>query len=92
MPQIVEDHNLFREFPEFSDRIESLWQEDREFAAAAEEYHALDKQIRGLQMNHIPMSDFQFEELKKRRCLLKDRLYSMIASPYSSPSSYYRYR
>ena len=92
MPQIVDDHNLFREFPEFSDRIESLWQEDREFATAAEEYHALDKQIRGLQMNQIPMSDFQFEELKKRRCLLKDRLYNMIASPYSSPSSYYRYR
>lgn len=92
MPQFIDDHNLFREFPEFSDRIESLWQEDNEFAVAAEEYHALDKQIRGLQMNNIPMSDYQFEELKKRRCLLKDRLYNMIASPYSSPSSYYRYR
>ena len=92
MPQIVDDHNLFREFPEYSDRIEFLWQEDNEFAAAAEEYHALDKQIRGLQMNNIPMSDFQFEELKKRRCLLKDRLYNMISHPYSSPSSYYRYR
>ena len=62
MPQIVDDHNLFREFPEYSDRIEFLWQEDNEFAAAAEEYHALDKQIRGLQMNNIPMSDFQFED------------------------------
>lgn len=92
MPQVVEDHNLFREFPQFSDRIEFLWQEDNEFATAAEEYHALDKQIRGLQMNNIPMSDYQFEELKKRRCLLKDKLYNMIASPYSSPSSYYRYR
>lgn len=92
MPQIVDDHNLFREFPEYSDRIESLWQEDNEFAAAAEEYHALDKQIRGLQMNNMPIADFQFEDLKKRRCLLKDKLYNMIAMPYSSPSSYYKYR
>ncbi len=92
MPQPVEDHNLFREFPEFSDRIEFLWEQDNEFASAAEEYHALDKQIRGLQMNDIPTSDFHFEELKKRRCALKDKLYNMISMPFGTPSSYYRYR
>ncbi len=83
--QLVEDHNLFNEFPEYSDRIEFLWQEDNYFASAAEEYHALDKQIRGLEMNNMPVSDYYFEDLKKRRCLLKDQLYQMLAQPYQSP-------
>lgn len=80
----VDDHNLFNEFPEHTDRIEYLWKQDADFATIAEEYHSLDKRIRGLQMSGIPTSDYYFEELKKRRCLLKDQLYHKIASPYSA--------
>lgn len=79
----VEDHSLRNEFPDHEERIEFLWREDRDFANIAQEYHSLDKKIRGLQMTGIPTSDYHFEELKKRRCLLKDQLYNKITLPFN---------
>ena len=83
----IDDHNLFNEFPEHSERIESLWQDDSQFASAAEEYHVLSKRIRGLEMNGMPVADHYFEELKKRRVQLKDQLYGLIAPRASSVSA-----
>jgi uncharacterized protein YdcH (DUF465 family) len=43
-----------------------------------DEYDWLDAHIRNLEELHNPVSDFHMEEMKKRRVLLKDKLYAIL--------------
>jgi uncharacterized protein len=43
-----------------------------------DEYNWLDAHIRSLEELCTPVSDFHIEEMKKRRLLLKDRLYAIL--------------
>ncbi len=74
----VEDHHLLNEFPQYADRIENLWQHDPQFAQRADQYQTLNKQIHGLEMTGVPVSDHYFEDLKKQRVQLKDQLYTLL--------------
>jgi hypothetical protein len=74
----IEDHHLLNEFPQYADRIETLWQHDPQFAQHADHYQTLNKQIHGLEMTGVPVSDHYFEDLKKRRVQLKDQIYSLL--------------
>ncbi|BDY06302.1 MULTISPECIES: DUF465 domain-containing protein [Ferrimonas] len=73
-----ESHALVDDFPDYKDKIHSLKHMDVEFATMAREYHSLDHQIRGLEMNDVPTSDEEFSRLKMRRVELKDQLYNRI--------------
>lgn len=74
----VEDHNLYHEFPEYEGRIRELVRADARFAGMAGDYHALDAEIRSLEERNIPTSDGYFEELKKKRAHLKDKVYAQL--------------
>lgn len=74
----VDDHNLYHEFPEFEGQIREMVTRDEEFARLAGYYHQLDAEIRSLEERDIPTSDMYFEDLKKKRAFLKDRVYSML--------------
>ncbi len=79
----ISNHSLINEFPEDRELIHQLKIENPRFARMAAEYHDLDHQVRGLESRSIPTSDDNFENLKKRRLLLKDELYAMLKENHS---------
>lgn len=75
---LVPDHNLYAEFPEYEGRIRELVACDSVFAKLAGDYHNLDAEIRTLEQRDVPTSDVYFEDLKKQRAFLKDRVYAFL--------------
>lgn len=73
-----EPHDLRHEFPEYREKIERLRQSNPEFAQLIGEYDQLDARIRELEDRAQPVSDAFIEHLKKRRIVLKDRLFAFL--------------
>lgn len=73
-----ENHSLANEFPQYKDRIHQLKLSDEEFARMTNEYNALVHQIRGLEMNGVPVSDSTFTAMKMQGLRLKDKLYHRL--------------
>ncbi|WP_413111862.1 YdcH family protein [Thaumasiovibrio sp. DFM-14] len=73
-----EKHDLLHEFPNLEGRISNLKQQNADFKKMSDEYDSLDKQIRVLELNDLPISDTAFNQMKKHRAQLKDQLYSML--------------
>ena len=73
-----EAHDLPHEFPEYQDLIEQLRASDLDFRHMYIEYHDLDEEIRKIEQNVEAVSDTYAEELKKKRVLLKDRIYQVL--------------
>ena len=73
-----ESHDLLHEFPELAEKIVELRENNEVFHNLMDEYDWLDAQIRNLEELNAPIGDFHMEEMKKRRLLLKDRLYAIL--------------
>jgi uncharacterized protein YdcH (DUF465 family) len=73
-----ESHDLLHEFPELADKIADMRENNEVFHNLMDEYDWLDQHIRNLEELSTPVSDFHIEEMKKRRLLLKDRLYTIL--------------
>lgn len=74
----VDSHELPDEFPEYKAAIDRLKAADAHFASLCEAYQKVNGEIREVEEHDVPVSDVIFEELKKRRLLLKDQLYAML--------------
>jgi len=77
---MIEKHDLLHEFPEYRERIHSLKLENNYFLRIFDEYHSIDREVRRIETEVEVSSDFYLEEKKKRRLLLKDRLYKIISA------------
>jgi uncharacterized protein YdcH (DUF465 family) len=75
-----ENHSLINEFPSLSEKIEVLNASDEVFKDKAAQYHALDKEIRTLELKNSPADDAAMHELKQRRAKLKDELYAQLSN------------
>ena len=75
-----ENHSLHHEFPEHHDLIDKLMKEDMHFKKIADEYNALDKEIRTLEQNNSPVDDITLHEMKKKRSYLKDAAYQILTA------------
>lgn len=73
-----EDHSLMHDFPEHSDTISKLIENDSDFKRDMKAYNALDKEIRTLELNGNPIDDDEMQKLKHRRAEMKDDLYSRL--------------
>lgn len=73
-----ENHSLVHDFPELAKVIKELSQSDEVFAEENRRYTALDKQIRGLEMQDSPIDDDAMHGLKVERAALKDSLYGKL--------------
>lgn len=73
-----ENHSLVHEFPEYKDIIARLTKSDEVFAKDTKHYNALDKEIRGLELNDAPIDDEAMHQLKHERAVLKDALYQRL--------------
>ncbi|MCP4128864.1 MAG: DUF465 domain-containing protein [Gammaproteobacteria bacterium] len=73
-----ERHDLPHEFPEHAELIKALCDVNPVFDAMYKEYDALDEEILKIEQNIEPVSDVYAEDLKKKRMLLKDKLYETL--------------
>lgn len=71
-------HELREEFPEFIDRIHELKVSDAHFHRISEEYHTVNRQIHRCEIGEDHLSTRDEEDLRKRRMLLKDEIYSLL--------------
>jgi len=73
-----EHHDIPREFPEYRDLVQILCDKNFEFQRKYTEYHTLDQEIRAIEQNVEAVSDQYAEDLKKKRILLKDQIYTTL--------------
>lgn len=75
---MIESHDLFHEFPEHQETIRRLMLSNDEFTRMMRDYDDVDHKIVRIEQRVEAASDLYFEELKKLRVSLKDKLYRMI--------------
>lgn len=73
-----ESHELKEEFPEYGELMSELRENDSDFARLFDEYHAINAQVIRTEQGVECHSDFYTEDLKKKRALLKDQIYSLL--------------
>ncbi|WP_105101624.1 YdcH family protein [Microbulbifer pacificus] len=71
----IPSRTLETEFPDLADSIRHLVQDSIQFKNDRDNYHKLDKVIRGLEERGVATDDDHFKELKVQRARLKDQLY-----------------
>lgn len=74
----VQPHNLDHEFPEFVQLLHDLKDHDEQAARLFEEYERVNREIVDIETNDKPFQDFEFEDLKKQRLRLKDKIYGIL--------------
>ncbi|QTN34385.1 DUF465 domain-containing protein [Akkermansiaceae bacterium] len=74
----IEHHSLAAEFPEHSETIHQLKQENAHFQRLMGEHEAIDKEIVRMEENIETPEDSVLTEKKKTRLMLKDELLAMI--------------
>lgn len=75
---MIESHDLFHEFPEHQETIRRLMLSNDDFTRMMRDYDDVDHKIVRIEQRVEAASDLYFEELKKLRVSLKDKLYRMI--------------
>jgi uncharacterized protein YdcH (DUF465 family) len=73
-----EHHRLLEEFPEYRQKIHELKMNNHHFSRLFEEYNKLDREIYRIEEAIETPSDAYTEDLKKKRLLVKDKIYAML--------------
>lgn len=71
-------HELAEEFPELQEKIHELKLSNGHFAKLFDEYHEINRAVHRAETNIEPTDDMHMEDMRKKRMLLKDELYSML--------------
>ena len=72
-------HELAEEFPDKTDLMSQLKQSDAHFARLADEYHEINRSVHRAETNIEPMEELAEVELRKKRALLKDEIWSILS-------------
>jgi len=73
-------HELTEEFPDIVDKIHDLKLSDVRFLKLSEDYHAINRNIHLAESNIEPTDDFNLENMRKTRVLLKDQIYAILTT------------
>ncbi len=76
--ELAHHRDLSQEFPELKARIRALKLDSPVFRSLYTEYQVVDNEVYRIEQEIETPSDDYTEELKRRRVLLKDRLYGML--------------
>ena len=71
-------HELREDFPEFTDQIHALKENDAHFRRLADEYHTVNREVHRLEAGDEHLSQFEEDNLRKTRMRLKDELYALL--------------
>ena len=74
----IQPHDVEHEFPEYRQTLEAMKSQDSHLAQLVQEYEELNAEIVDIEENERPFQDYEFEEMKKRRLLLKDEIYFIL--------------
>jgi len=74
----IQPHDVEHEFPEYKEVLLEMKSQDSRLADLLEEYERLNADIVDIEENDKLFQDFEFEEMKKRRLLLKDQIYFIL--------------
>lgn len=74
----IQAHDVEHEFPEYKEVLLEMKSQDSRLADLVEEYERLNADIVDIEENDKLFQDFEFEEMKKRRLLLKDQIYFIL--------------
>ena len=74
----ISNHELHHEFPDHSELIDRLSEQDEHFRKQLKKYAELDKEIYALERRDVPVSDESFIRMKADRAHLKDQLYNAL--------------
>ena len=72
-------HELAEDFPEHSDKIHHLKQNDAHSARLADEYHAINRAVHRVDTGVDAASQDREEELRKKRLHLKDEIAAILS-------------
>ncbi len=72
-------HELSEEFPDKIDLMQSLKVEDAHFARLFDEYHDVNRAVHRAETNVEPTDDFNEEDMRKKRMVLKDQIWAMLS-------------
>ena len=72
-------HEIHDEFPEYADKIHALKVSDEHFASLLESYREVNRAIHRAETEVEPVGDAYMEDMRKRRMVLKDEIYGMLA-------------
>lgn len=73
-------HEIAEDFPEFADKLAAMQAADTAFAEKVAEYDLLNRKVIEAETLEKPTHHFREEELKKKRALLKDEIYSALSA------------
>ena len=71
-------HELREDFPEFADKIHDLKISNNHFSRLAIEYHDVNREIHRIEVGEEHVSQFNEEEMRKKRMTLKDEIYALL--------------
>jgi uncharacterized protein YdcH (DUF465 family) len=74
----VDHHDLYSEFPDMHDAIDTLKAESGRFAAMCSSHDRLTGKVENLEEHDMPVADFTLEDMKKMRVKLKDEIYELL--------------
>ncbi len=77
---VLEPHDLHTEFPDLQARIHELKLSSTHFLRLFNQYHEVNRHVQRVELDAELMTDFELEDLKKRRLKLKDGLYQMLTA------------
>lgn len=74
----VEHHDLYTEFPDQRDAIDTMKAGSGYFAGLFARYNRLTGKVENLEEHDMPVADFTLEDMKKARVKLKDEIYQLL--------------
>jgi uncharacterized protein len=73
-------------FPEFSNLIARLREDNPHFAYIFEQHEQLDREVAQLELNPVNLLHNEIEQLKRRKLRLKDQMYHMLQQAHLQQS------
>ncbi len=73
-----QNHDVYHEFPEHQEQIDKLKESSQEFSRLFDEYTEVNRQVIRIEQLVEPRSHDFFEALKKKRLLIKDKIYNFL--------------
>ncbi len=74
----VEHHDLYTEFPDMRDAIDTMKAGSGYFSGLFSRYNRLTGKVEDLEEHDMPVADFTLEDMKKARVKLKDEIYQLL--------------
>lgn len=73
-----QNHDIYHEFPGHQERIDVYRKTNQEFAKLFDEYTEVNREVIRIEQLVEPRSHEFFEGLKKKRLLIKDRIFKLL--------------